>query len=177
MTTRMVLLLFFFVVQTAGMDAHVEEEKLSIKKVLVTNSSAYPEIVLVCCTYSFSEAQCHKVQDNEEVGSSGDEWLHFFAFPKELLEAHGGVWATNSHEASLVSTELDFLYLAGKVDGLIVRGEEIPYDMPMASDTLYYELTGVNDVNVTLRLKKRVITFSDGTPERTIEYSIWSLRV
>lgn len=43
-------------------------------------------------------------------------------------------------------------------------------EYPMESDTFYYELDGVTEMNVTLRLKKRVITFSDGTPVKTIEY-------
>lgn len=169
MTIRMALFLCFLVVQAAGMDAYVEEEKLSVKSIVITNTTAYPSIVLVCCTAFIYKANCYKVQENTVLDGYGGGF-HLFAFPKELLEEHGGVWATNGNEGYLVDTEIDFLYLIGKMDGAIYRWEEIPYDMPMESDTLYYELTGVNDVNVSLRLKKRVITFTDTTLEKTIRY-------
>lgn len=169
---KMCFLFYLFALHLSAQSEIVYEEEFIAKDIVITNTNAYTGIALVCCNPSPQNAHCYRVQENEVLTYAYNTTPHFylFAFPTDLLEEYGGLESTNASSAAWESPEINFFALLEGMESTFYLIEEFPSDLPMESDTRYYELAGSIDTNLTLVLKKRVVTFDDGTPDKTITY-------
>ncbi len=149
------------------------------RKVFITNPNAYPDTVLLGCIFDLSNSSMnynaysvYKIVSGEPLEQGYTfNIFRLLAIDKSLLTEFGDINATdylNTEESELGKKLFD---LSDSKDApKIFEGHlYIEDDYPITEDSYYYEISSVNDDNLTLRLTRRVITFDDNTT-KTIDY-------
>lgn len=138
-------------------------------KVYITNAEQYADMSLLACVDILGEGKVvYKVKSNEAL-EKGYKFNNIYVLSIEtaLLEEYGGIEATKFSDTTVStfaeklcerSTEKGALSL-----GLIVGGSYMEDKYPLKSVALYYELNKSSDANVTLKVKKKIVTFTDDT--------------
>jgi len=177
MKKLLILVLLFTSIIQADLILDPDKYHTITKTVKITNVSeySYGKVFIACIEAVMGGGGCYKISNDTslEVGYKFNS-LYLLAMPDDLLESVGGLEATNAREANTENEPIDFKTL--------IKNKNIPY-MPMtsgivyvdnsfemSSDTYHFHLTSINENNITLELRKRIITFNDGTPDKIIEY-------
>lgn len=139
------------------------------RKVMITNIDAYPNTVLLGCREAMiAPALSYRIEENIPLRSH----LRLVAINKELLEISGGI--ENADKELIDKTLSDKLIaLSNSKKSPVMLTSLIVYvenKYPMKTDDYYYEITETTDNNLTLKLKKRVITFTDDIADKIIAY-------
>ena len=139
------------------------------RKVMITNIDTYPNIVLLGCKEAtVGPAFTYRIEENIPLRSH----IGLVAINKELLEISGGI--ENADKELIDKTLSDKLIaLSNSKKSPVMLTSLIVYvenKYPMKTDDYYYEITETTDNNLTLKLKKRVITFTDDIADKIIEY-------
>ena len=133
------------------------------RKVTITNLNDYPDVVLFSYDshpMNYPDFTPQVIEGNISAGFKSLP-VNIFALSKTVYENIG---SANQIVMDKIIEEKKFATIPGS-------GSPRVYDKyPILSDTYYYKITSVTDDNVALKLKKRVITFNNGTPDKTIEY-------
>lgn len=143
-----------------------DKYKAITNNVSIININAYPSYTIVLCKLAtpgspIENHNCSLIQDNQtlEGGYHGSNQL--FAFSKELFEDAGEIDNIDFQGLSQAK-ELAFIPFLWKAYNLKER--------PESGNSYYYEITSITDDNMTIELKKRVVTFNDGSADKTITY-------
>jgi len=156
----------------------LEEYNSVERKVIITNIDAYPNIVLLgCIEAKVGNSITYKIEENIplNVGYRFNDF-RLLAINKELLEISGGiedkVSDINQESTNKILSD-KFIALSKSKSSPAMPGSFNVYvekKYPMKTDDYYYEITETTNNNLTLKLKKRVITFTDDTADKIIEY-------
>jgi len=148
---------------------------VSLRSTYITNVSDFLEYeILGCVKAMMSKNACYKISDNQNIekGYKHNE-LHLVAIKKDILESLGDINATNRKE-SYSPNELSVKIAQYTIDKHFKDIKTVQYmhmedKYPISNDKYYYEITDIKDNMITLKLKQRVIIFTDGREDTTIE--------
>jgi len=149
---------------------------VSLKSTYITNVSDFLEYeILGCKIYVAGRADgCYKISDNQNI-EKGYKFNHLYlvAIKKDILETLGGINATKLREvddANELSVQIAQYALDKKYNNIeTIQYTHIEDKYPISNDKYYYEITDIKDNMITLKLKQRVIVFTDGREDATIE--------
>jgi len=142
----------------------------------ITNISDYSGYEVLGCVSSVMHNQnaCYKLSDNQEI-EKGYKFnrLYLVVIKKEDLEALGGIDATSvneSYNANGLSIQIaEYVIKHNFNDMITVQNTQIEDKYPISKEKYYYEITNIKDMMLTLKLKRRVISFTDGRKDKSIE--------
>ena len=142
----------------------------------IANINSYPDIVFVTCTFytnpalpEYNIGECSKLDENQIIQGYRSNYSHrgIFAIEKTLYENTDVIDFLHNHKITKEANPSDPLYNKSVT---LVSFLSNDANYPIESETrTYYISTSTND-NITLKLSERVITFNDGTADKTIEY-------
>jgi len=148
------------------------------RKVMVTNIDDYPNMQLLGCIEAMvGDNVTYSVEQNISLrlGYKHNRF-RFLGIKKDLLNEFGGIntkATDNIYESSNeeLSEKLVQLSISKKSPQMITnRIIYVDKKYPMKTDDYYYEIIEGTDANLTLKLKKRIIGFSDGSTDKIINY-------
>jgi hypothetical protein len=143
-------------------------------RVFVTNLEAYPDTALLGCIEDrMGFSGTYQIRQNEAL-EKGYKFnvFRFLGIEKSLLQEFGGINTTSYYpeETELSSKLVDISMAKDSLPmGLVSSGTYIKDEYPLTKDYYYYEISEVNADELTLKLKRREITFDDGS-HKTITY-------
>jgi hypothetical protein len=130
----------------------------------ITNLDQYPEIVIQRCTSGSLGYEGCRILENDTFFHEYTSTYAYFVMKKEL------------YDKDYVIDEVLFYKL---FDRFRTIGKEfkIPYlfsfgniDENIEKEELYFEITQVNDENIVLEVKKRVLIYKDGRADEITNY-------
>ena len=148
---------------------------VSLKSTYITNVSDFLEYeILGCIDSRMAKNTCYKISDNQNI-KKGYKYnnIHLIAIKKDILETLGDINATKLEEVNdknELSLQIAQYTIDKKYDDIkTIQYTHIEDKYPIANDKYYYEITDIKENMITLTLKKRVIVFTDGREDATIE--------
>lgn len=172
---RKILYIIYILSASLFADLIPENSHAVSQSVKITNTSNFPDTIIVGCIFGIPEANsCYTISD-ETLLSKGYKFnsLYLFAISSTTLESYGGVDAIVFDEDNN-SNIISFTTLQDSNKTILMPITSgtlyIDNNYTMESDSYFYEISSVKEDNLTLSLKKRVITFNDGTNEKIIDF-------
>lgn len=148
------------------------------RKVMVTNIDDYPNMQLLGCIEKMgSDNITYAVEQNVSLSLGyKHNRFRFLSIKKSLLNEFGGIdtKAKDIYDVSSnqgLSEKLVQLSISKKSLRMISNNTVyVEKKYPMKTDNYYYEIIESSDANLTLKLKKRIIGFSNGSADKIINY-------
>lgn len=174
------LLLTFLLTGPATADIVLPGSHGVSRNVYVINVEEYPEIALLNCVLDlmgYGDAiRCYRLEGADAVLEKGYKFNRHYllAMPKALLESYGGLDATSLSEIHEEELAVDFNKLIEKKEvpswPYSSGGVYVDDKYRMTRESLYYQIVEATEENLTVKLVKRIVGYSDGTPDTVIEY-------
>ena len=148
------------------------------RKVIVTNIDDYPNIQLLGCIEAMMRDNItYGVEQNVSLSLGyKHNKFRFLGIKKSLLNEFGGI-DTKAKDIYAESSSPDLseklvqLSISKKSPTMITnKTVYVDKKYPMKTDNYYYEIIESSDANLTLKLKKRIIGFSNGSADKVINY-------
>jgi len=146
------------------------------KETHITNINHYSEYEILGCVISrMGTTGCYKISDNQSItkGYKYNE-VHLIAIKKEALSSLGGIDATNLkgvENANDLSKQIAQYTIDKKFKNIETIGiSHIKDDNTISSEKYFYEITSIKNSVITLKLKSRELSFTDGRADTTINY-------
>ena len=174
MLKKILVLLTLFIELKADL-APQDGYHVSLKNTYITNISDFLEYeILGCIEDRMSKSTCYKISDNQNIKKGyKHNHLHLVAIKKDILETLGGINATEIREVddeNELSLKIAQYTIDKNFDNIeTIKHYHIEDKYPISNDKYYYEITDIKDNTITLKLKKRVIVFTEGREDATIE--------
>ena len=134
------------------------------RSVYITNVSAYPDIYLVGIVKYVGGTidTVYRIQDTIPLYKGYKfNTLDIFAIEASLVDIN----------ISLNSAAINHIYANySPAEVLDPYGGIVANDDPLQAEQYYYKIDRVTDMNLYLRLYKAILTYNDGSPDKTIYY-------
>lgn len=116
---------------------------------------------------------CFVIENNASLHAGYKfNYLYLFAVNVAYLQEHVETYFSDNYKW-IQSADIDFLALAVQNNVSVFPGGtsiEVDDIYPVTKDQRFYEVTASNENNVTVTLKKRIVSFSNGASDKVIDY-------
>ncbi len=179
---KKVLIILGIFIGSLNADLIPEGRHVNYISTYITNINQYPEYdFLGCVSFSImlgsSGEGCYKLSNNQQIDVAHKTNLfQLVAVKKEILKSFGDINATNYNEMldsdNESSSKIVQIINTKGFPNIISKLGEIAIEdkYTVSAEKHYFEIDKIEDSNITLKLKKRVVTFNDGREDATIEY-------
>jgi len=147
----------------------------------ISNINAYQDTKFMVCNLVTNPAiilpennaymsSCQQLEENQTIKGYRPHFnqQRLFAIPKSFYESVEMNTTLQSHVIDFSDYENDVLYKKSiYIEPLMDADEKYP---TVDEETRVYKITSVTDNNVTLKLEKRIIHFTDGEDNKTVTY-------
>ena len=165
MKRTLFVLLCCFLAPAAGYPDAIAPGYHSVQRdVVISNISSFPDNSIVAYVKGpmIQTYEVFEVLENVPLDKGYyHNTLNIFVVNKTYLTNAGGV--NNVDFDALAPSKLNSGFLEPALNS-------VPDENPLAYEKITYEIQGVADAGLTLRITQRLLTYNDGTPDRVEEY-------
>jgi hypothetical protein len=147
----------------------------------ISNINAYPDTKFIVCSLGLNPgvilpgnnaylSECKELEENQIIKGYRPHFnqQRLFAISKSFYESVEMNTTLESHTIDFNNFENDVLYKRSiYIEPIMNADEKYP---TVDEETRVYKITSVTDNNVTLKLEKRIIHFTDGEDNKTVAY-------
>lgn len=155
--------LMFWVGRLSG-DVIPEHTHYVERQVMVTNLSAFPEVVLVAYVTGpmIASYEVALIQENVPLNKGYKfNQLRVFALKKSALDDKGGLAAINFQRIAATRPPAEILDPAGTY---------VDNESPLIFEAHYYRIQQVTAAVLTLKLERSLYRYNNGAAERVVTY-------